>query len=523
MSRFSFICLCFLIHWIAKAQVLQSNQDFSYTALALETNARQDAILINNKDYIVFSKVKGSYLTPTSDYLLEKYDLSMQKLFSIPITLSADEDFKFLKNYKDQVYLFIEVHAITTKHSELKVLKYNLADGSFIESKLLMEATIQDWMTVSGKGASKESFENAISSAVSKNFNTPIEYQYQVEFSPDGKSFITYRYDYSQRTLSAPFAIYNMDLSSGLSGVTPIDNYFINQGLYINNKQEIFIFNTERSGRIALIKYDPINKDNIFLDIQSGTSKRESFSLQFLNDDAIYIAALITMGKKATGVLYAKFNFKDVLIEKLNIQEISDGLKQTAATLRQNNKISGQEDWMNYHITDFQVNQYEKIIFVLEKRYLEYTEIQYDPNAVNDVKNWGEKIGKVKVESIVALSVNNEDKILWENYILKNQVMDITAGVNTSSYKFHITVDGKVRFLYAYSNLSTGVMSNVRFLEWNELTGFKIRDTDLPSEESLTMLRNYSVWSDTELILVAKKGLLGKKSSCYVYSIQNKI
>lgn len=59
MSRFSFICLCFLIHWIAKAQVLQSNQDFSYTALALETNARQDAILINNKDYIVFSKVKA--------------------------------------------------------------------------------------------------------------------------------------------------------------------------------------------------------------------------------------------------------------------------------------------------------------------------------------------------------------------------------------------------------------------------------------------------------------------------------
>lgn len=523
MIRFCFICFCFMTLWTSKAQVLQSNQDFSYTAMALETNCRQDAIFINNKDYVVFSKVKGSYLTPTSEYVLEKYDVTMQKIFSVPVTLSLEEDFKFIKYNKDQIFLFIEVHAVATKHSELKVLKYNLTDGSFIESKLLMDATIQDWMSVSGKGASKESFENAISSAVSKNFNTPLEYQYQIEFSPDGNSFIVYRYDYSQRTLLAPYAIYNLDLTSGLTGVAPIDNYFINQGLYINNKQEIFIFNTERSGRIALIKYDPINKDNIFLDIQSGTSKRESFSLQFLNDDAVYIAALITMGKKLTGVLYAKFNFKEVLIEKLNIQEISDGLKQTAATLRQNNKIVGQEDWINYHITDFQVNQYEKLILVLEKRYLEFTEIQYDPNAINDIKNWGEKIGKVKVESIVALSINSEDKILWENYILKNQVMDITAGLNTSSYKFFVTVDGKVRFLYAYSNLSTGVMSHVRFLEWNELTGFKIRETDLPTDESLTMLRNYSVWSDTDLILIAKKGLLGKKSACYIYSIQNKL
>lgn len=512
-----FLCQGFSLY----GQVLQSNQEFSYMATALETNERRDAIL-SKENYIVLSKIKGSAITPSSDYLLEKYDLTGAKKFSIPLTLPIEEDFKLLVEHQGKIYVFLEVHDVTAKKSACKVLMYQLTDGTFIESKELHQATIQEWMSAMGKGSSKESFENVLSSAGSKNFNTPLEYQYQIEFSPDKQHFILYRYDYSQRTLVVSYSIYSIQLELYDTGQLSIDNYFVNQGIYINDKKDIFIFNAEKSGRIAVIQYNPKTKENIFLDIQSGTSKRESFKFHFLNDYEIYVAAILTLGKKLNGVLYAKFDFQDKLVEKLNIHDVSDGIKQTATTIRQNNKTAGQEDWMNYHISDFYVNPYEKIILVLEKRWVEYTEIPYDPTASNDVKNWGEKLGKVKTESIVALSINSEDKILWENYIYKQQIMDVTAGLNTLSYNFHITVDGKVRFLYAYSNVSTGIMSAVRFVEWNELTGFKIRDTDLPLEESVTLLRNYSTWNDATLLMVAKKGLLGKKSMLSIFSIQSK-
>ncbi len=177
---------------------------------------------------------------------------------------------------------------------------------------------------------------------------------------------------------------------------------------------------------------------------------------------------------------------------------------------------------MNYQIADFHLNEYEKIVLVLEKRNLEITGYQYESSGVNDIKNWMAKLGKVHVESVIMLAFNKDDQLLWENYYAKNQVNDITGGILYASYSMDIIDEGKVRMLYASSDNATGVYNQLRYVEWDELSGSKVKDLALSNEEGLVLLRNYTLWWENKLVLVGKKGLLGKKTLVQTYDLASK-
>src|ERR1700751_5639300 len=110
--------------------------------------------------------------------------------------------------------------------------------------------------------------------------------------------------------------------------------------------------------------------------------------------------------------MYSKFNFSTNLVEKINYHEINESLRQTIATMRSSNKsIKGPENWLNYEITDFIVNRYEKIIIVLEKREFSSPGFLYDATAVNDIANWQEREGRINAEGLLFFSFNANDEI----------------------------------------------------------------------------------------------------------------
>ena len=422
-----------------------------------------------------------------------------------------------------QLYLFSEIHDIVNKKKALKAYMFNVETGALISDKIINEQTVAPWLVYASKGASKETFELAVSSSLTYNFNTPLEYQYNIEFSPDKNILLIYTFDYSQKTLTASALVLDTKLNVLQEGKVSIDNNFVNYGIYINNRQELHILNCDKAGRIVFVRFDLATRDVVFLDVQGSISKREGLSLQFLNDDQIYVANLIIANKKLNGIMYAKFNFKDRIVEKLNIHDLSDGLLQTVTAVRNSKKIfTGDEDWMNYEITNFYLNEYEKIILVLEKRNIESVDYKYESGNVNDIKNWQERLGKVHTESVLMFAFNKNDQLLWENYYAKNQVNDITAGITSSSYSMDISDEGKVRMVFANSDNSTGVYNQLHYVEWDELNGSKVKDLALANEEGLSLLRNYTVWWENKLVLVGKKGLLGKKTSVNLYDLASK-
>jgi hypothetical protein len=511
------LILFFLICNFCNAQVLQTTAPFSTATTYLEPDDKQEAVKVSPREFVTITKVRGAYLGP-SDFMLEKYDIALKPLFKIPLIAQENEDFEDLYfNGKDIILLSV-IHNTEAKLSTFKAYAFDPATGTKKWEKPLDRLKITDWVGIKFKGAVKESFHNALGSTMTSNYVTPLQYQYQVKFSPDSSKIISYIYDYGQKNLMAKVKVYDRQLNILDSAMVSIDNNFISYGIYPNNKGEIFIVNVDRLGRVVIIKYVIKTKEAKLLDIQYASSNRESLRVQVLSDDIVYLANINTANGKLVGVMYSKFNFASSLIEKINFHELSEGLKQTINTTRQSGK-KPEENWLNYEITDFIMNKYEKIILVLEKKELTGPGYAYNAEAVNEQSSWLEKEVRINIEGVIFFSFNNEDQIMWENFYMKSQNTDKISGFSTGSFVLDNSSENKIRMVYASSDNSAGLYTVINLVEWDEFNGNKTRDVPLQNDEKLTLIRQYTLWWEDKLIVVGRKGMLGKKSSINLYKI----
>ncbi|HSZ71058.1 MAG TPA: hypothetical protein VK750_00175 [Cytophagaceae bacterium] len=519
MQRIILLVICSLcLTFPSAGQVLYKTIDFKIGTPYLEPDGRDLTLKINDNEFISLAKSKGG-IFGESVYQLEKYNREMEVLFSVPLKFALEEDFFKLFLAGDRFWLFSVVHNTRTFTTQCKVYEYSVTDGTLLGDKILNESKVNPWSKEMSKASVEESFQSAINSCQPRDFVTPLEYNYQVQFSPDNRKFIVYIYDYSQKYLVAQAAVYDTKLELLFKGIVPIDNNFVNYGLYINNRAELFILNADRMGRIALIRYNMETKDNVFLDIASSASKRYNFKLKFLNDDEVYVVNLSSKSNKLAGFMYSKFNFKEKAIDKINHQELSEGIVQTSKALRTNNKeYDAEDDWLNYNISDVYLNEFEKIIVVLEKQQIISTMFNYQPGSVNNIDNWYEKTGRVNTGPVILYAFNNEDVLLWETYHLKDQSNDITAGMLSASHAMTITADGKILMTYASSSNASGQYNEINYLLFEESSGSKIKNIKLDNKESLSVLKDYTVWFDNAVIMAARKGLFGKKSNMIRYN-----
>ncbi len=515
------LLFCFTLMGVnALAQVYHKTVGFSIATTYLEPDGRDLAVKVSDQEFVTLAKTKGSVMGP-SNYVLEKMSKEFKSMFKVNWVAEPEEDFFRMVVLTDTLRLFSVVHNARTSMSQCKVYDFNLADGTLRNSNVIAEHPVKKWYSEPTKATVSENFNETIASGQPRGFVTPLDYLYRINFSPDNQKFILYIFDHSQKYLIAQAIIFDNRLNVLSKGIAPIDNNFVNYGLHINNKGELFILNVDRVGRIALIKYNMETRDNIFLDISSSASKRYSFRLKFFNDDEVYVFNISSRSDKLSGVMYSKFNFKDKLIDKVNHHDLSEGMVQTSNVLRQNNKeYESSDDWMYYVISDVYLNAYEKIILVLEKQKIESALFRYESNAVGNLDNWYEKSGRVIAGPLLLYSFNADDVLLWETYCLKNQSNDFSSGLLSASYAMNITDAGKILMTYASCSHANGPYNEINYSEFEELSGSRIKNIKLENKEGLSMLKDYTVWFEDALILGTRKGLFGNKSFLVRYNLE---
>ena len=522
MRRWIFFILLFL-NLEAFSQVLKTSLPFSTATPFIDPDGRKVSLKLNADEFVILSKVKGN-LHGESVYQLEKYDKDLVQKFKLQLICPHEEEFrKMFFNGKD-IFLFSIIHDDTQKKSTLVAYTFDVLTGEKKSQTILNEQTVSEWMEVQAKGAVKTTFENEICSSLAKNFTTPFDYQYQIQYSPDKTKLLVYIFDYSKKNLQVKLKVFDNNLKELQQGIIPIDNGFINYEISINNKGDIFILNSERTGRIVVIQYNLTTKVNKLLDIQNASTNRSSLNLQVFSDNEVYLSCINTADNKLAGVMYAKFDFKQNTIERLNFHDLSEGIKQTVQVMRSSNKnLTGEENWLNYEIVKFEVNEYEKIIIVLEKREIIGSGINgntYSSLTVNNPKNWFERSVKVNTEGILLFSFNKDDELLWENFYQKSQVNDVVMGITASSFAFHVTDDGRLRMFYPSYESSGGVYNVINYIEWDELTGNKTKEMRAPNHEGISMLKDYTVWWEDRVVVIGRKGLFGKKSFMQLYKLE---
>jgi hypothetical protein len=519
MRKLFFLFVLISSSGFVNAQKLDVSVPFSSASAFIEPNPSKLVVKLPENEFVSLAKVKGG-LSGSSDFVLEKYGLSLVSQYKQNLSVADNEDIVKFFYSAGKLIVLTNIHDKSKKMASLKCYVFEPSSGSKIDEKILKQYPVKDWMTERYKGTVKESYRNNIYSYLNSGFIIPFQYQFNIEFSPDNSKMLAYFYDYSQKTLVVHTSMYDAEMNVIAERNISVDNNFVNYGLFPNNRSEFYILNADKLGRIVLVQYNIADGTNKFLDLQYSSSVRESLVLKQLNDDVVYIANTNVKNDVVQGIMYTKFNFIDNLVEKINYYEISLGLKQTVEAARSGNKsISNIENWKNYEITHFFMNEYEKLILVLEKRELTGGNFKYSGSTVHDLSHWGEKEGRISVEGLIMFAFNRDDEIIWENFYLKSQIADVNIGLLGASVELDNSAEGKLRMVYASSDNSSGVFNILRYVEWDEYSGSRIKEINLENKDKLSLMRSHLLWWDDKVMLIGRRGLVGKKTVMNLYDL----
>lgn len=529
VKRFTTICFVFgamlILNLNVQAQLVNSVEYSLSTAVRPGEGSK--LFKVAQDEFISLAKTKGG-ISGKSEYALERYSKILENKWSTTIVFDETHAYHSYLLKNDELILFITQSDEKNQIAELQAWYYDLSDGTQKLKKTIHKVSVGEWKPTFGKAGAKESFSNALISNINSGVTAPLQYQFQIEYSPSKQRILSYIFDYSQTNLVANAKIMDLEFQKLDSGIVPIDNGYMNYGVGLNDKNEVFILNSNRGGKIVVVKYHLSTRENQFLDIQTASSKRDNLTMKVIKDEIVYVANLNKRDGVLLGVTYAKFNFSTNLIDKVHFHEFSPSLKSGVINTEKSMKINFNEDWKNYDITDFQVNQFEKVVIILEKRWLNLGDATYNPEAQNDLENWKLRTGTAITGNMLIFSFNAADNLMWENYIVKRQETMLTLGLTNSSYTADFELDDRISFLYTEAGKG-GALNEIRYLEIDGATGNKHKNLTFENDLKLTPIRHYVLWfhnfseemefQGTQLVLVGKKGFTGKKTFLNLYKL----
>lgn len=517
------ITLFFLSFFIIKthAQSIELSSDFRLASPFHEPDGANDVVRLKDGDFITLAKLKGG-VSGKADFALERnHGTSFQVIWSKTISVTAVEEFKDLYFNGTHLIILSVIHDEALKVSKLLSYGYNVQDGAELWKKELESYTISPYVDSEHRGTVKESFIDVVCEHTTPSFVTPFEYKHNIRFSPDESKFISYVFDFSQRSLVTNVCIYDNAGKLINTGKVTIDNGYVNHGIYLNNLGEIFIINANSVGKINIIRMDLSTRAFDIIEIPGSNSKKDEIMVSFSGNKILHIGAVELSQEKVVGVAYARANFETLTLDKNHFDRFDEAVFNTVSEGRKTNKaIKGEDNWMDYELSHFFISAAEEVIMVLEKRSLYADGYPHIAPGTFDKKHQVELNGHVHAEGILVLSYDKDLKRKWTNYIAKNQVYPSTDGLNTISYVVDNSHTSNLRFLYATSESLDGSITTINVVHIDRSSGKKVKQTVLPNESKLMLVRDYTIWEENDkVILVGRKGVLGKASAIVRYKL----
>lgn len=518
LNRLFLFGLITLGHHKLCSQSLVVSNNFSLASPYSEPDGRSDLVKLPNSDFVTLAKNKGSQ-TGKAVFLLERYDANLKVVWQTPLTAESYEDFKDLFfNGKELVILSV-IHLQDVHKTTLEAYGFDVNSGKKLWTKELESYDVKNFQNHDHKGKVKETFVDVICEHVDPDFVTPFEYKHNIQFSQDSSRFISYVYNYGEKVLTASVAIYDKECNLIEKGKVPIDNDFINYGMYVDNKNLLYIFNANKFGRLNVIQYNMTTRAFELIEVPGASQRKDDILVQFIGNGHLLIANTEVEGDRLVGVVVSKLNFAKKQIETSFAFHIDDEFKENVKAERQTAKhLKGDEDWNAFDLVKFELGKKGDIILVLEKRFLFAQGYPHIKKDVFDITHNVEINGHVQTEGIILISFSKEGKLLWKKYLPKNQVYPAVDGLNTISFIMDNSDTEKLKLIYAASEKLDASYHSIRFLEIGKSNGETLKLVDLPNNDKLTPMRDFTFWLDnTTLVLVGKKGLMGKSSSLLKY------
>ncbi len=487
------------------AQTLIKEVPFIVASPFLEPDGRRLSIVVADSFCINLGKVSGG-TKGAAVYVLEKRGLDLNVAWQVTLQVGRQENFSELFVAGDTLSVFSVLHDLKRRKASLKVYQFHLKTGDRLQETILLENNVPSWQDAYGKGQVLAKMEDFVRSGSSHQSLTPVQYAYQISFSPSGSKVAATFFDYSKTTLLLQVHVFDGRLKLLHQGAIPVDGGFLYVGGFVNDRGDYFILNTGKEGAIAAIRYNLATRKSQFLLVSPSSTARIDFQLEVLDNDRILVRSLAERGGELAGVMFTTFNFADEKVEEivyLDVNAIVDSLSLDRSTL------SGLAHYKQVYYIDIG-NQSQ--VLVLEKRnYIApgflYGETQALTPAIQGVRR-----AQVEAGSAMILCIGPEKKIKWVNFIEKNQ----TAIANEGFFGIGILADvrqDQVQLIFEDKG-------TIHYRTLQIADGAEVVDGVLGSTDQVTLLRPYCHWLANDVFIMAgKRGFSGRSSLIRKYLI----
>lgn len=459
--------------------------------------------------FVSVAKVKGNEFG-SSDYLLERFNLELEKQWEAELELNKYDNITGLYFVGDAIHVLVNEHNNNEKLSYLFQKTYSPNSGELLSTDTLFNIKIDPWNDYLGKGTVKQTFNSAVASKQTNGYVTPLEYRYQVVMSPDKSKIMIYRFDYSKKTLYSDIKVFDTDFKEIHHGQIPVDHSYLAYEFLVNNQGRVYISKANRFGRVALIRYDLETLDFKVLNIEISNYQRDNLKLFMKEDNVVYLAKLNKNRQVLKAVSFAIFDFNTMLVDQYNYYQFDEAFKDDIIEAEEKSGLKIEEEFKNFSITDFWVDADSNITVIIEEEELRSNNFEYNSESVENHEVWLPEKAQVRTGTLVMYHIGANKDLLWKSYIIKDQLTDISDGLNSVSY---LVKNGEDKIKILFCSSGNGLLLNeINYFEIEKATGLYLQNKIVENPDKLVPLLPYLYWKDKTLIFVGKKGLVGRNT-----------
>ncbi len=477
---------------------------------------------INDKEFLTLVHLKGK-AHKANVYSLERHSTALEVRWVAPVAVKENQRISdwFFKDEK--AFVFVTDWNEQARKSTLLMTAFEMKKGEVVSQDTLFSETIGIWNDNREKGKVAESFDEAVESMQLSGTVVPLEFRFHIVHSPNGNFTLVYRYDFSQKELLAKATVFDRSMKKVVDGEVNIDRGMVAEQFLVNDRGQVIVVKSSPRGKIATVRVDLATNDFVYLEVQPGSSAKESIKAKLLGDDSLMVATLNVKNKGLTGVSFARLNFAEQRVTKNVFFAIPSKLKNEALEKQKEfRKAEGLYRWENFELVDFALDEQGRSFLLLEEQFIQADGFQYETSRKSNPKHWKSRPAYVHTGLTFVLAFDAEDTPIWQQFVAKHQSTGIVDGMNSLSVFANWTYDEEVRLIYAIP-MNSATMSTLCYMALDKETGEEKKFGVLDNPSKLDFVRPYTFWAnDRELIFVGRKGLLGKKGFIRLYKIINK-
>ena len=345
----------------------------------------------------------------------------------------------------ERIALFYNQIDRQNRSSSAGALIIDPGEEEIVDELIYGSQFIGDWNGNDKKGATLQTFEKALESFRDPSLSVPFDFKYFLAHSPLDNQHLLYRYDYSRDELFLKIKWLNDDLEVINEKELMIDEGRVNVAIYVNNKAELFVLNTDALGLLELVRFDSSLQDFDFLQVPPGHTMRDDFMFKFLDDDNVFVASKVDYEGELEGLFYAKFNFKEGDVDKIHFFQIEDELKESVDSL--NEAVYGEGvDWDEFHLVIFESYNEEELLLGIEEVHIESSGKKYYPWQI-DAPSEFQVHKSVMLDGMIGLfSFNIYDENRWLYWIPKKGKSDINNFAYLPNFQTNFSGGDRIDF-----------------------------------------------------------------------------